>query len=136
MAVFTPVADPAFTWPLSAPVFMADAKIEEISFRKPTGLDLMMVGNPVKMTPYGGAEDAVVDYRLAYAMLERLSGVPIKVLQTIDPAEATELFWVMGTFFTPGLQTIYAAKKNSQAPASAPQEQPESSPGSTPASPS
>ena len=110
---FTPVEDPIYTHPLSEPVKYGDNLIEEISIRKPNGLDLLHIGSPVIADPTSGKE-AQLNFPVVYKLASAMSGLPEKILYNVNTGDMVDLGWKIGSFFIPGWQDLLPAMKKSK----------------------
>ena len=109
--IFKPVADPAIVIPLDKPIELLGTAIKEIALREPNGGDIFRVGNPVISFDFEtGAY--VFDERKAFAMLSRLSGLPIDdTLEKLQADDAVACFEALGPFFVKRLRQVIAAFK-------------------------
>lgn len=92
---------------LSKPIPAHGADISEIRCRKPTGGDMMAVGNPVTFNAF--AEDPSktiqVDPSVMGRMISRLAGIPTSSVERMEPQEFMSLAWRLSVFFIPGGST-------------------------------
>lgn len=93
--------DIIFTFPLRKPINAYGEEITVLELRRPTGADLVRVGNPVKFTPH--AEPPIIehDYVRVAAMVARLANVPSSSIERLEPDELTALAWGISPFFLP-----------------------------------
>ena len=107
------VKDPVYTHTFPASFKVMDDMVNELPLRKPTGLDMLEVGTPVKFDSATGEAD--LDIPKSYAMLARLSNMPEKILLNIDTAEILDLFWMQASFFMRGRQALLPALEKQRA---------------------
>src|SRR5262245_37457764 len=92
------------TWPIKVKLLhrtIRDNKgndIKELSFRQPTGGDLMRHGVPVRIDVNG---DVLVDERKMTLMMTALSGVMTPFLETMDPRDWASCAYRLRNFFLP-----------------------------------
>ncbi len=128
------VENPVYTHTFPEPFKVMDEMVTELPIRKPTGLDMIEVGSPVKFDSATG--DADLDIPKSYAMLSHLSNMPQKILLGIDTGEILDLFWMQASFFMRGRQALLPALEKQRAELLAQPASLELSPeGSTQASP-
>ena len=108
---FKPVADPAIVIALDKPIQLLGTSIKEIALREPNGGDIFRVGNPVISFDFEtGAY--VFDEKKAFAMLSRLSGIPIDdSLEHMQSDDVVACFEALGPFFVKRLRQVIAAFK-------------------------
>lgn len=83
--------------------------VDEISFRKPRGGDIMRCGYPVKFVPGQDIETATLDAVNAAKMLSALSGIPLSMIERMDPNDMTDCAWGIAGFFIPGFRRAPSA---------------------------
>lgn len=84
---------------LETPV-MAYGKEESIlKFRKPTGLDLMNIGNPVIIDQR--TSNITFDEPKMARMMSQLANVPLSTITSLDPQDWTGIAWSLAPFFLP-----------------------------------
>lgn len=88
-------------FPLERPINAYGEEIKVLKLRKPTGADLVRIGNPVKFNPYVEPPQVEHDYTRVLAMVARLANVPSSSLERLDPEELTSLAWAISPFFLP-----------------------------------
>jgi len=95
---------------LAEPIEITDAggqilhKIEELTFRKPTAMDMIEVGgNPVFMNVYSDDPSSTIrfDGKQMSAMIARLSATPPPFIAKMSPADWTYCAWHLSGFFLP-----------------------------------
>ena len=102
---FQPVKDPAITIELETPIQFLGEPVSSIAIRAPIAGDIFRVGNPVLKFDF---DDGSVEFdeRKAFAMLARLSGIPIEgSLESMTSNDAMNCFHGIARFFIPGLRT-------------------------------
>jgi hypothetical protein len=82
---------PIFTHKLEKPVRAYDEELTELSFRKPLGIDILNIGNPVNLDLASDPPSLKFDTRVMTHMLSRLGAVPLSTsrnwkLKTGSPA--------------------------------------------------
>jgi hypothetical protein len=90
---------------LSTPINSFGEEISVLKFRRPTGADLIRVGNPVIFDPITDPPRITHDMPKMVQMLVRLSGVPSSSFDHVDPRDLTAAAWAVTNFFlpTPGI---------------------------------
>lgn len=76
-------------------------RVKEITFRKPTGLDLLETGNPVVFNPLADPPSVEHKPTVMLNMMSRLSGIATASLTKLDPTDMVSCFWVLTPFFMP-----------------------------------
>lgn len=110
---FKPVENPVHIIALEQPIQYLGDRISEIAIREPTAGDILRVGNPVKFDPFADRHTEF-DERKAFAMLSRLSGLPVEgTLDRMLPNDAVNAMWALARFFIPGLRTKPGASTTS-----------------------
>lgn len=76
-------------------------RMKKITFRKPTALDIIELGNPVAYDPI--SEPPKIDHKptIMIQMMTRLSGVPLASLAKMEPRDLVSCFWALTPFFMP-----------------------------------
>ena len=105
MSTFKPVENPIFTQPLQDPIKLYGAPINEVSLREPRAGDILRVGNPVEYDPRFEPAKIGFNEGKSFAMLERLSGIPVNILEQMTTNDFAACCWGMARFFIPGLST-------------------------------
>jgi hypothetical protein len=90
---------------LSKPINSFGEEISVLKFRKPTGADLIRVGNPVIFDPITDPPRITHDMPKMVQMLMRLSGVPTSSFDQLDTRDLTAAAWAVTNYFlpTPGI---------------------------------
>lgn len=88
---------------LTTPIKAYGEEVRVIRFRRPTGMDIVMVGNPVVFMPHADPPRVEHDYPKLIKMMARLSDPPIPStsLAEMDPQDLVGLAWTVSPFFTP-----------------------------------
>lgn len=107
------VKDPVYVHTFPEPFEAKKEQVDELPIRKPNGLDMLEIGSPVIFDSDSGK--AELDIAKSYAMTERLSGMPMKILLSIDPGEMHDLFWLIASFFMRGRQAYLPALERRKA---------------------
>lgn len=93
---------PAVMYPLSSPIRAYGEEVTVIKLRKPSGRDLLEVGNPVIFYPH--VEPPRIEHHMdrVIAMAARTSdpSIPSSSLMEMDPQDMVGLAWAMSQFFT------------------------------------
>jgi hypothetical protein len=97
----TAADDVAIVFTLSKPIIAYGDEVKVLRLRKPTGADLLRVGNPVKFSPFTSPPTVEHDYAKVIAMAARLANVPSSSLEKLEPEELTSLAWELSPFFIP-----------------------------------
>jgi hypothetical protein len=89
------------TFKLSKPIMAMGKEVSELTFRPPTGNDLINAGNPVVFYPY--EDPPKIEHRMpkVVTMSARLSNVPSKSLEKVDLDDLVQLAWVITNWFIP-----------------------------------
>lgn len=95
--------DAAITFTLGKPITAYNEEVKVLNIRKPTGADLIAVGNPVKFSPFAKPPSVEHDFPRLIEMVARLSNVPSSSLQKMEPEEMISLAWAVSPFFIPTL---------------------------------
>ncbi|WP_342106292.1 phage tail assembly protein [Methylobacterium sp. SI9] len=90
--------------PVQAPGPKGIAEVTEIVCRRPTGMDILQVGNPVLFDP--GRAQITHDIEKMPLMIFRLSSVTPAVLGKMTSEDLTGLFWAVTRFFLPPVGSI------------------------------
>lgn len=93
--------DIAVEFPLVKPINAYGEELKVLKLRKPTGTDLLRIGNPVKFSPYSDPPSVDHDYPKVLAMVARLANVPSSSLERLDTDDLTALAWTITPFFIP-----------------------------------
>lgn len=88
-------------YPLAEPIPAYGEQVKILKLRKPNGVDLIQVGNPVAFYPYADPVKVEHDMPKVIAMLARLSGVPSSSIERIGPTDLVGLAWAISPFFIP-----------------------------------
>ena len=107
------VKDPVYVHTFPESFEAKKEQIDELPIRKPNGLDMLEIGSPVVFDSDSGK--AELDIPKCYAMTERLSAMPMKILLSIDPGEMHDLFWLIASFFMRGRQAYLPALERRKA---------------------
>jgi hypothetical protein len=91
----------AVEYPLVKPISAYGEDVSVLKMRKPTGADLLRIGNPVKFSPFSDPPQIEHDYAKVVAMVARLANVPSSSLERLETDDLTALAWVITPFFTP-----------------------------------
>lgn len=97
--------EPAYVQVLREPIKdLAGEDVTELKFRKPRGGDIMRCGNPVKYMPHDESQDITFDEVKMAKMLATLSGIPLPMIERMDPNDLLECAWGIASFFIPGMR--------------------------------
>lgn len=86
---------------LSRPVQAHGEDVSELSFREPTGSDIIAVGNPVVIDMASDPPKISHDERKLAAMLARLAEVPPSTIGKMAPQDFVGAGWLITPFFVP-----------------------------------
>jgi Phage tail assembly chaperone proteins, E, or 41 or 14 len=95
--------DIAFEYPLAQPINAYNEEVSILKIRKPTGIDLIEVGNPVTFYPYADPVKVEHDFPKVRKMVARLANVPSSSVDRISPQDLIGLAWAISPFFIPAL---------------------------------
>jgi hypothetical protein len=86
---------------LTEPINAYGEEIKVLKMRKPTGVDLIRVGNPVAFYP--NAEPIKIEHDMPrmVQMIARLTGVPSSSIERMNPRDLIGVAWVLSPFFIP-----------------------------------
>jgi hypothetical protein len=93
--------DGSITFNLVKPIPVFKDSVHSIRFRKPTGEDLIRIGNPVEYDPYGVGATVRHDMGRMVAMMAALSGYPTSSFRHMDPNDMVSCAWALSPFFMP-----------------------------------
>jgi hypothetical protein len=95
--------DDMLVFPLSKPIKAYGDKITVIKMRRPEGMDLVIVGNPVIYYPHVEPARVEHDFEKVVKMVARLSEpkIPSQSIATLDQKDLVGLAWVISPFFIP-----------------------------------
>jgi hypothetical protein len=105
--VIPPAADEQETeeerieYQLTEPINAYGEEVKVLKMRKPTGLDLIRIGNPVTFYPMIDPPRIEHDMPKMVQMIARLSGVPSSSIERIDPRDLIGIAWLVSPFFIP-----------------------------------
>lgn len=88
-------------YPLNEPINAYGKEVTVLKLRKPTGIDLIEVGNPVNFYPYADPVKIEHDMPKVRAMLARLASVPSSSIDRLGPRDLVGLAWAISPFFIP-----------------------------------
>lgn len=91
----------AIQFELSEPIMAYGEEVTILKIRKPTGLDLIEVGNPVTFYPYTEPVKVEHDMVKVRAMLARLANIPSSSVGNIGARDLVGLAWAISPFFIP-----------------------------------
>lgn len=87
--------------PLSKPIPVYDDQRAVLALRKPTGKDLIQIGNPVIFDPISEPPRVNHDMPRMCAMLARLADVPHSSIERLEPEDLVAAAWAVSPFFIP-----------------------------------
>lgn len=95
--------DSGVVWKLSSPIMAMGESVTELRLRRPTGMDVLMVGNPVIMDASAEEPMSTVrfDWPILGKMVSRLANVPLSTIGHMTPNELAALAWRLVPFFLP-----------------------------------
>ena len=91
----------AVTVDLTTAIPVFDDTVKAISFRKPTGADIISLGNPVEFDAFSDPPKVTHDWSRMSAMMARLSGAPASSFRHMDPNDLVTCAWALSPFFIP-----------------------------------
>lgn len=109
MSKWKPVDDPAVVVQLERPIRAFTETLSELALREPNAGDILRAGSPVDYDPRFNPPKISINEPKAFAMLERLSGVPSASLERMTSNDMTQCFWSIARFFLPELRTTSVA---------------------------
>ena len=86
---------------LSSPIPVFAEMRSVITMRKPTGLDLIKVGNPVQFDPVSDPPRIEHNMPRMVAMIARLANIPTGSVEKMDPRDLASCAWQLSSFFLP-----------------------------------
>ncbi len=96
----------ALTYRLKKPIVAHGQTVDELTFRQPTGADIIDVGeNPVVLDMSRNPPLITHNARAMAAMIARLAGINPAALRQIDPTDFTEVCWLLTDLFLPASLT-------------------------------
>lgn len=93
----------AFEYPLDKPISAYGEEVKVLKLRKPTGLDLIEIGNPVTWYPYAEPPKVEHDMQKVMKMVARLANIPSSSINKLDTRDLVGLAWLISPFFIPAL---------------------------------
>lgn len=75
--------------------------VRELTFRPPTGADIMKCGNPVTFDPFVEPARVGFDDAKMAAMMATLAAVPPSAIGKLDPRDFVSIAWKLSGFFLP-----------------------------------
>lgn len=94
---------PDLVFELTTPILSYGEEIKVLNLRKPTGADLIRIGNPVLFTPHVEPPRVEHDMPRMVTMIATLSNTPSSSIATMDPKDLIGLAWSLSPFFIPAL---------------------------------
>jgi hypothetical protein len=86
---------------LSKPINSFGEELSVLKLRRPTGADLIRIGNPVIFDPITDPPRITHDMPKMVQMLMRLSGVPTSSFDQLDPRDLVAASWAVTNYFLP-----------------------------------
>lgn len=98
-----PATGPAdLTLTLTKPVQSHGKEVAELTFREPSGADILACGgNPVAFDPVTAAVDPGAHPQRMRLMLSRLAAVPPSTIDQMTAPDWTSASWLVAPFFMP-----------------------------------
>lgn len=84
---------------LSKPISAYGDEITVLRMRKPTGADIIAIGNPCPVNPYVDPPEVKHDYKKVVQMVARLANVPSSSLERMEADDLIGLGWMIAPFF-------------------------------------
>lgn len=95
------MADDGITFPLKKKIEAHGEELSELKLREPTALDIIEVGNPVRLD---GTNNTIFhDDRKMQGMIARLAGIPPSSVAQLAPNDFVAMAWALTPFFGAGL---------------------------------
>jgi hypothetical protein len=94
-------AEIVIEYQLAEPINAYGEEIKVLKLRKPTGMDLIEIGNPVDFYPYAEPVKVAHDMPKVRAMLARLANIPSSSVARLGPRDLVGLAWAISPFFIP-----------------------------------
>ena len=91
-------------FPLAEPITAYGEEITVLRIRKPTGADLLRVGNPVKIGMFSEPPTIDYDFPKVIAMVARLTNIPSPSLEKLSTDQMVALAITISPFFMPTLR--------------------------------
>lgn len=88
---------------LSKAISAYGESVTVLKLRKPTGADLVRIGNPVNFYPHADPIKIEHDMPKMVAMIARLSNIPSSSIEKIGPQDLIGLAWAISPFFIPAV---------------------------------
>jgi hypothetical protein len=102
MADETAWIDGKYTFQLRKPIQnAAGEQIKELTFREPTGGDMIEAGNPVIFNAFGEETTVSFNEKKLGAMISRLSNQPPSTIKNMSPKDFIDVGWLLASFFMP-----------------------------------
>lgn len=95
------MSDEGITFPLKKPIDAHGEKVSELKLREPTAMDIIEVGNPVRLD--GSNNTIFHDDRKMQQMISRLANVPPSSVAQLSTNDFVALAWALTPFFGAGL---------------------------------
>lgn len=96
-----PTPIPGYTLELTRPVEAHGQQMTKLTFREPTGRDLLTIGNPVIFDPISTPPKIIHDERRMNEMMSALAGVPPSSILALTPQDWITCAWGLTRFFVP-----------------------------------
>lgn len=101
-----PLEDPDHIYvTLSAPIKAYTETVSVLKMRKPTGADLLRVGNPVDFDPISEPPKISHNMQRVQMMVARLANIPSGSLERMTPRDLVACAWAITPFFLPPVGT-------------------------------
>lgn len=91
------------TLTLRKPIEAHGESVKALTFREPSAGDIVRVGNPVKIDPFGGETKIGFDDARMGAMIARLANIPPSSVDRMHPQDFIDASWKLADFFLPGV---------------------------------
>ena len=93
-------ADGSVSVELKNPIRAYNDTLSAIKFRKPTGGDMMRIGNPVDFDPISDPPKISHNNHMV-PMLARLANIPTSSFENMDTQDLVACYWAVTPFFMP-----------------------------------
>lgn len=92
---------------LSSPIPAHGKQIKEVRCRKPSGGDIMRIGNPISFNPFDENPEQTIQINPSVMgrMISHLAEIPTSSVERMAPHDFMSLGWKLAHFFIPGVST-------------------------------
>jgi hypothetical protein len=86
------------------PIMAYGEEVKVLKIRKPTGADLLRIGNPIKIGMFSEPPTIDYDFPKVIAMVARLTNIPSPSLEKLSTDQMVALAITISPFFMPTLR--------------------------------